>query len=146
MIELQGQNLPAYITHRGAIFDDRLTREIGMFYNFRIEGDRLVGDFQAFDSFREDESKKFNRLFELAEKMPERFGLSIVFSATTVWATEDGDVATIERPDNALFDFPSIRVDEVSSADFVDQPAANQRGLFSKIDIKLANLKVEPGS
>ena len=137
MIELQGQNLPAYITHRGAIFDDRLTREIGMFYNFRIEGDRLVGDFQAFDSFREDESKKFNRLFELAEKMPERFGLSIVFSATTVWATEDGDVATIERPDNALFDFPSIRVDEVSSADFVDQPAANQRGLFSKIDIKL---------
>jgi hypothetical protein len=137
MLELQGQNLPAYITHRGAIFDDRLTREIGMFDNFRIEGDRLVGDFQAFDSFREDESKKFNRLFELAEKMPERFGLSIVFSATTVWATEDGDVATAEKPDNALFDFPSIRVDEVSSADFVDQPAANQRGLFSKIDIKL---------
>ena len=139
MLELQDQKLPAYITHRGAIFDDRLTREIGMFNNFRIEGDRLVGDFQAFDSFREDESKKFNRLFELAEKMPERFGLSIVFSATAVWATEAGDVDTIERPDNALFDYPSIRVDEVSSADFVDQPAANQRGLFSKIDIQLNN-------
>jgi hypothetical protein len=139
MLELEGAKLPAYITHRGAIFDDRLTREIGMFDNFRIEGDRLVGDFQAFDSFREDESKKFNRLFELAEKMPERFGLSIVFTATAVWATENGDVDTLERPDDALFDFPSIRVDEVSSADFVDQPAANQRGLFSKIDIQLTN-------
>lgn len=132
--ELQGMKLPAYITHRGALFDDRLTREIGMFNNFRIEDGRLLGDFQAFESFQEDDSKKFNRLFELAEKMPERFGLSIVFSATSAWATDMGDVETNEKPEDALFEFPSIRVEEVSSADFVDNPAANQRGLFSKID------------
>jgi len=137
--ELDGVRLPAYITHHGAIFEDRLTREIGMFNNFRIEGDRLLGDFQAFESFMEDESKKFNRLFELAEKMPERFGLSIVFSANVAWATESGDVETEERPDDALFDYPSIRVEEVSSADFVDTPAANDRGLFSKIDTKPTN-------
>lgn len=70
----------------------------------------------------------------MAEKMPERFGLSIVFSANSAWSTAEGDVTTDERPDNALFDYPSIRVEEVSSADFVDSPAANQRGLFSKID------------
>jgi len=134
--KLEAERLPAYITHKGAIFDDRLTREIGIFENFRIEEDRLIADFQAFESFREDDSRKFNRLFELAEKMPERFGLSIVFSADTVWATEDGDVDTLERPDNALFDFPSVRVDSVSSADFVDSPAANERGLFSTIDNK----------
>ena len=69
-------------------------------------------------------------------KCRERFGLSIVFSADTVWATEDGDVDTLERPDDALFDFPSVRVDSVSSADFVDSPAANERGLFSTIDTK----------
>ena len=132
--ELDDTNLPAYITHRGALFEDRLTREIGMFSNFRIEGERLLGDFQAFDSFREDDSRKFNRLFEMADKMPERFGLSIVFSATSVWATPEGDIEADAKPDNALFDFPSIRVEEVSSADFVDSPAANQRGLFSKID------------
>jgi hypothetical protein len=136
LAELEDQKLPAYITHRGALFEDRLGREIGFFENFRIEGDRLLADFQAFESFKEDDSKKFNRLFELAEKMPERFGLSIVFSAFEAWATDAGDVEASEKPDNALFDFPSIRVEEVSSADFVDQPAANQRGLFSQLDTK----------
>ena len=131
---LEEQKLPAYITHSGALFEDRLTREVGMFSNFRIEEDRLIADFQAFDSFMEDDSRTFNRLFEMAEKMPEKFGLSIVFSAASVWATPDGDVDTLEKPDNALFDFPSIRAEEVTSADFVDTPAANERGLFSKID------------
>lgn len=134
--ELEGTKLPAYITHRGALFEDRLTREIGIFTNFRVEDDRILGDFQAFDSFREDDTRKFNRLFELAEKMPEKFGLSIVFSADSAWATDVGDVDTDDKPDDALFAFPSIRVEEVSSADFVDQPAANQRGLFDKIDTK----------
>ena len=134
--QLDGTRLPAYITHSGAIFEDRLTREIGYFDNFNIEGDRLVGDFKAFESFRDDDARTYNRLFEMAEKMPDRFGLSIVFSATSVWATEDGDVPSEEAPDDSLFDYPSIRVEEVSSADFVDSPAANERGLFSKIDTK----------
>ena len=133
---IDGEKIPAYITHRGALFEDRLTREIGMFTNFRTEGERLMADFEAFDSFREDDARKYNRLFEMAEKMPERFGLSIVFSATQAWATPEGDVEIGGRPENALFDFPSIRVEEVSSADFVDTPAANQKGLFSKLDIK----------
>ncbi len=131
---LEDEKLPAYITHRGALFEDRLTREIGMFENFRIDGERLLADFQAFDSFREDDTRKFNRLFEMADKMPERFGLSIVFTADSAWATPEGDVDTLDKPENATFEFPSIRVEEVSSADFVDSPAANQRGLFSKID------------
>jgi len=128
---IDGERLPAYITHQGALFQDRLTREIGMFTNFRKDGERLLADFEAFDSFREDDSKQFNRLFEMAEKMPERFGLSIVFSASQAWATPDGDVQLDSKPEDALFDFPSIRVEEVSSADFVDTPAANQKGLFS---------------
>lgn len=132
-----GGGLPAYITHRGALFDDRLTREIGMFSGFRAEGEQLKADFTAFDSFKEDESRKFNRLFEMAEKMPERFGLSIVFSAAMAWATPDGDVpGSMDQPEMALFEFPSVRVIEVNSADFVDTPAANQRGLFSQIDTK----------
>lgn len=133
---INGERLPAYITHQGALFQDRLTREIGMFTNFRKDGERLLADFEAFDSFREDDSKKFNRLFEMAEKMPERFGLSIVFSASQAWATPDGDVQLDSKPEDALFDFPSIRVEEVSSADFVDTPAANQKGLFSTNQIK----------
>ena len=59
---IDGEKIPAYITHRGALFEDRLTREIGMFTNFRTEGDRLMADFEAFDSFREDDARKYNRL------------------------------------------------------------------------------------
>lgn len=135
------KRLKAYITHRGAIFEDRMGREIGYFENFRIEDDRLMADFQAFESFQQDESRRFNRLFELAEKMPEDFGLSIVFSAGLAWATPDGDVPTDlmnafeDEPKNARFEYPSIRIEEVTSADFVDSPAANERGLFSQIDI-----------
>lgn len=139
---INGERLPAYITHQGALFQDRLTKEIGMFVNFRIDGDRLLADFEAFDSFREDDSKQFNRLFEMAEKMPERFGLSIVFSASQAWATPDGDVQLDEKPEDALYEFPSIRVEEVSSADFVDTPAANQKGLFSHNKINMAKSEI----
>ena len=136
---IRDTKLPAYLTHRGALFEDRLTREIGYFTNFRTTGNKLVGDFHAFDSFKEDDSRKYRRLFEMAEQLPERFGLSIVFSAGHVWATKDGDIDTLERPDNALFDFPSIRVTEVMSADFVDTPAANEKGLFSQQESKQFN-------
>lgn len=132
-----GDKLKSYITHRGALFEDRMGREIGYFENFRVEDDQLKADFQSFDSFMEDEPRRFNRLFELAEKMPDQFGLSIVFSADRVWATEDGDIPFMledELPEGARFEFPSIRTEEVTSGDFVDSPAANQRGLFSQID------------
>jgi uncharacterized protein YukE len=132
ILEKIGSKIPAYITHSGALFSDRLTNEIGMFENFRKEGNRILADFEAFDSFMEDDTREFNRLFEMAEKMPERFGLSIVFSATKAWATPDGDLELDERPENALFDYPSIRAEEISSADFVDTPAANEKGLFSQ--------------
>lgn len=144
LVELRGERLPAYITHRGALWDDRLTREIGMFDSFRVEGDQLFANFTAFDSFREDDTRKFKRLFELAQKMPERFGLSIVFSGRRVWATKGGDLPLNDdesRPDAAIYEFPSIRINAVSSADFVDQPAANARGLFAQIDTPTNSMK-----
>lgn len=134
---IEDDKVPAYITHRGAIFDDRLTREIGYFHNYRMDGDCVRADFQAFESFRKDDERKYNRLFELAETMPNRFGLSIVFKAGLAWATTDGDVeftADKDQPENALYPHPSLRPTEINSADFVDSPAANPRGLFSKID------------
>ena len=138
---IEGKKLPAYITHNGALTDDRITREIGFFENFKIDEKRILGDFNAFDSFRDDDKSTFNRLFELAEKIPENFGLSIVFSADIVWATEEGDLPLEVEPDHKLYDYPSIRVNEVSSADFVDSPASNEKGLFSQIDNNINNME-----
>ena len=128
---IEGTKLPAYITHSGAMVEDRLTREVGYFENFERKDDKILADFIAFNSFKQDDSKTYNRLFELAEKTPNNFGLSIVFSGSQVWATEDGDVEGFEEPENALYEHPSIRVHEVSSADFVDSPASNTTGLFN---------------
>ena len=128
----------AYITHSGALFNDRLTREIGLFKNFRVDDDKVRADFEAFESFREDDKRKYNRLFEMAEKAPSKMGLSIVFGGTRVWATMNGDMpygyGKEQPPEGARFEMPSMRVKENYSVDFVDDPAANN-GLFSaKID------------
>lgn len=134
---VSGQRIQSYLTHINAIFGDRLTSEIGLFTNFRIDDDRVRADFEAFDSFREDDKAKYNRLFELAEKASDRFGISIVFRGNLAWATDDGDEIYSERgdkPDSARFQHPSVRFEKIDSADFVDDPAANV-GLFCrKID------------
>jgi len=46
----------------------------------------------------------------------------------------DGPEVSIEEgsPDNSLRDLPSVRFLSIKSADFVDAPAANEAGLFSK--------------
>lgn len=135
VLESVPARLPAYITHAGAIFGDRFTQAIGYWQNARIDDDRVMADFVPFDSFRNDDPR-FARLFEMAEAMPDQFGVSIVFEGTQAWATPDGDVPTLgeNRPDNARFESPSIRVSAVSSGDFVENPAANERGLFAKLN------------
>lgn len=133
---VSGKSIPAYITHSGAIFEDRLTAEIGKMHNFYIDDDKLRADFEAFDSFREHDKAKYDRLFELAEKMTDRFGTSVVFSGYQAWATDNGDMPATsdDPPENARFFLPSVRFRDVNSIDFVDTPAANS-GLFAtKID------------
>jgi hypothetical protein len=132
-----GGRIQSYITHAGAIFEDRILKEIGYIENFRLDDDKVRGDFVAFDSFREDDKREYNRLFEMAEKLPDRFGLSIVFGGEKVWATGSGDVEfeyDKDKPDDAMFNEPSVRVLEINSGDFVDEPAANATGLFRAVD------------
>ena len=134
--ELKSGRLRAYITHGDLCVFDRLTDEAGLFTNPRIEGEHLRADFKPFDSFMKHQTAKFETLFELAEKTPDQFGVSIAFRGRAVWPTEGGnEVENDEKPDDALNELPSIRVDELFSADFVDNPAAT-RSLFRSIELK----------
>jgi uncharacterized coiled-coil protein SlyX len=136
-LEVLGENLPAYITHEGAMNDDRILREVGVFSGFFIEGDRLKAkSFNALESFRQDEPNKYNRLFDIAKAMPDTFGVSLVFEAEVVFVFEDGteipaDELSMEEQEKAVREFPSVRFRSIKSADFVDAPAANKNGLFS---------------
>jgi len=131
---LSDEIIPAYITHRDA-FKDRLLNEIGAFEGFYRDGEKIRAQkFEAFNSWKEDEPEKYDRLFDLAEKMPNSFGISIVFEGNLLWETEEGDEefnGFSSKPENAFYDLPTIIPTEISSADFVDSPAATN-SLFSE--------------
>lgn len=129
---LEGQTVPAYITHGGASFD-RLLDEIGTFSGFYISGERLLArEFTAFPSFMKDDAPRFNRLFDLASAAPGSFGISMVFEASLAWETKGNTFIQAEsRPADALYAYPTVLPTLIHSFDFVDAPAANSAGLFS---------------
>ncbi|MAF44274.1 MAG: hypothetical protein CMI54_08970 [Parcubacteria group bacterium] len=131
---LQGKNLPAYITHTNAL-GDRLTSEIGFFSGFYLDGERIrARSFQAFEAFRKNRKEQYEQLFEMADLLPENFGISLVFEARLFWELDSGEEedysGRLERPEDALYELPSVEMISIQSADFVDNPAANS-SLFS---------------
>ena len=136
--QLNNAKLPAYITHANAQ-GDRLTEEIGYFSEFYQDGDKIKArTFKAFDAFRRYKPKQYDALFEMASEMPENFGISLVFEARLFWELEDGDTedysGMMSRPDDSMYELPSVGMVSIQSADFVDNPAANS-SLFSKPEI-----------
>ena len=131
---LQGTRLPAYVTHTNAM-GDRLTEEIGFFEGFYLDGDRIrAREFHALETFKKYKPEQFDKLFEMAQKLPENFGISLVFEARLFWELPDGEEEDFQgmsaRPEDALHDIPSVEMVSIQSADFVDNPAANS-SLFS---------------
>lgn len=137
---LKNKMLPAYVSHSGAQ-GDRLMQEIGAFSEFyQADGKIRAGRFEALPSFREHEPERFDRLFDLAEKMPTTFGISIVFEGALFWECDDADVpfdGFADRPEDATFDVPTINPTRIFSADFVDTPAATMSLFAEKPDIRL---------
>lgn len=88
---------------------------VGVLKDFRIDGDQLRADLHLLKNH-----EATARILEMAELMPDTFGLSISFSGQH----DESDGGT-------LF----ARCSEIYSADLVDAPAANPTGLFSaKVD------------
>ncbi len=88
---------------------------VGTLKNFRIDGDQLRADLHLLKNH-----DATARILEMAELMPDTFGLSISFTGEH---EESGD------------DLVFARCTEIYSADLVDAPAANPTGLFSaKVD------------
>ena len=135
---LTGKSLPAYLSHKGAM-GDRLLTEAGYFSGFFRNGDQIrARKFTALESFKKYEPEKFERLFEIAEVAPHTFGVSIVFEGQLFWEMSDGseqpmDIG-LDAPENSRFDVPTVRPLTITSADFVDTPAANGALFSDKVD------------
>lgn len=82
---------------------------VGYLKNFRIDGQKLLADLDLFQTH-----PKRDYVLELAQKIPDNFGLSIMFSGT-------------HEEINGIM---HARCDEIYSADLVSEPAANASGLF----------------
>jgi len=144
-----GKTIPAYLTHKGAQDPvtgkplDRLGKEIGMFSGFYRDGDKVrAKNFQFLEAFKTAEPKTHATLVEMARNFADKLGISPVMRHFKAWVTRDGKEIKADGdnvPASALNKLPSMRLRELLSCDFVQQPAANL-GLFeAKIDDKPLN-------
>ena len=134
-------------THPG-LCSDGMGKMLGHLTNWRVEGDKTVGDLQLIEAAANAPGMGDLRgyVLDLAEQAPQDFGLSIVFSGTPVWKLPDGSEIKVNdqslrragpmgdyfaRPDKATTDKPFARAEQLFAADVVDEPAANRDGLFS---------------
>lgn len=104
--ETYKNGLKVKMTHGGDAGDI-----IGALRDFRIDGKILRADLYPLKSY-----EKRDYVFELAETIPDTFGLSISFSG----------------PDESRDGKRFARCLEIYSCDLVAEPAANPSGLFSK--------------
>lgn len=135
MQKLIGKSVKSYLRHDGAE-SDRLGREIGFFSGIYRAGAQVKATaFQFLESFRKEAAGVVERLTELAAKVPDQFGVSLVLNYEPVWVLADGTElparAGEAAPSGAIRPLPSMRILDVLSADFVGRPAANPSGLFS---------------
>jgi hypothetical protein len=86
---------------------------VGFIDALRIEGEKLLGDLHLLQS-----SPHRSYILEIAQRIPDTFGLSIAFSGPSEVA---GDKTTILQ-----------RCSEIYSVDLVSEPAANPDGFFSR--------------
>lgn len=98
--------LKVKLTHGGEVGDI-----VGALKEFSIQGTKLLADLHVLRSY-----ERRGYILEIAQTMPESFGLSISFSGEK--ELKDGKALA--------------RCVEIYSADLVDSPAANPGGLFSK--------------
>jgi hypothetical protein len=105
---------------------------VGFCDNFRIIGEKLVADLNLLKN-----AERKDYVLEIAEKLPDTFGISIAFS---------GPVREIDGKRFAS-------CEELYSADLVQTPAANPTGLFSfeakrvdnfSSDMEDAKIEIEP--
>lgn len=144
-LKVAPSKIPAFLTHEGALESDRILQQVGYFQGFYIDEDRLMAkEFVALDSFKKDEPEKYNRLFDIASEIPETFGISLVFENELVWVMEDGTEIAMEDeedPKGRKYEMPVVRFKEIYSADFVDEPACNEKGLFKALNQTHKNME-----
>ncbi|HMT19629.1 MAG TPA: hypothetical protein PKE20_00030 [Promineifilum sp.] len=126
--------LKSRFTHPG-LSADGLGKHLGPMRNFRVVGDKAIGDLYLSESAARSPSGDLRAYVEsLAAEDPESFGMSVVVDGKRVWVLNDGSEHPDDgsgKPADARDKYPTLRVVAAHAVDAVDEPAANRDGLFS---------------
>ncbi len=116
--------------------EDALGKQVARARNFRIVGDKAVCDVHMLASAKISPSGNLHDyVLKFAAESPEDFGLSVIMRWASAWKMPDGsEVIAKQRPTGATNDLPFARPTKLAALDFVDDPAANEDGLFSAGD------------
>jgi len=120
-------------THPG-LSSDGMGKHLGRMKNFRVEGDKAVGDvYLSSAASKSPDGDLAGYVMDLAEEDSAALGMSVSIGANLVWTLDNGSevFADDERPANALTELPVARAVELYAVDVVDEPAANRDGMFS---------------
>lgn len=135
------KGLKSRFTHPG-LSADGMGKFLGRMRDFRIDGDKAIGDLHLSDTAARSPHGDLRDYVEsLAESDPEAFGMSIVFEGYGSWVLSDGSEVDDagHRPDGARDKMPTARIVDTYAVDAVDEPAANRDGLFGAFS-KTTNL------
>lgn len=127
-------------THPG-LSGDGLGRLVGRIKDGRTVGDQTFGDLHISETSRTTPDGDLGEyIMNLAEKEPDLFGTSIVFSADeaaeAAFAAEhqDRQGRFLSPDEDNRQQLPHTRLAELRADDLVDDPAANPEGLFHRGD------------
>jgi len=116
--------------------EDALGTQVARARNFRITGDKAVCDVHMLSSAKiSPNGNLHDYVLKFADESPEDFGMSVIMRFARAWKMADGsEVIAKDRPTGAVNDLPLARPTKLGALDFVDDPAANEDGLFSAGD------------
>jgi len=124
-------------------FHDGLGKYLGRVRNFRVDGEKLVGDLMISKTAHSSPAGNIAQyVLDLAREDPTALGVSVVVDLDRVWVTSDGQElpANGGRPAGATGLYPVARITSLYAADVVDEPALNPEGLFQITSSDLKNL------
>jgi hypothetical protein len=101
---------------------------LGRLKNFRTVGQQSLADLYLSNSAKDAPSGDLHEyVLSLADGEPDMFGMSICFSPGEQYTIDDEGNKDFENLDGDIF----VEIEELHACDVVDDPAANENGLFS---------------
>jgi FtsZ-binding cell division protein ZapB len=133
---VEGTQVKAYYKHSD---ENEALSSIGYFENFqkkqKEDGEyQIVGDFSALNAWKENNNKEYSTFFELAEKAPEVFGISVEALIKGAYYDSEGEFVWLDESEDELDEGTKIYAfcDKVLAWSVVSTPATNPNGLFSQ--------------